>query len=108
MITLKGHTSQLSEVKPRLLDVVRKAVRARHYSRRTEEAYVGWIRRFILFHRKRHPADMGEREIGQFLSDLATGRRVSASTQNQPRALPLISRQSPRLVASISWRAPRA
>ena len=68
---------------PRLLDRVREAIRARHYSLRTEEAYVAWIRRFILFHRKRHPAEMGEPEINAFLSHLAVHGRVAASTQNQ-------------------------
>jgi len=68
---------------PRLLDLVRQTVRARHYSRRTEKAYVGWIRRFIFFHRKRHPKEMGSPEIAQFLSQLATRAGVSASTQNQ-------------------------
>ena len=69
--------------KPRLLDQVRQAIRARHYSRLTEKAYVGWIRRYILFHGKRHPEGMGEAEITRFLSWLATEKRVSASTQNQ-------------------------
>jgi integron integrase len=69
--------------RPRLLDRVREAVRARHYSIRTEEAYVGWIRRFILFHGKRHPNEMGESEINAFLSHLATTEKVSASTQTQ-------------------------
>ncbi len=68
---------------PRLLDQVRLTIRRRHYSRRTEKAYVGWIRRFILFHGKRHPAGMGEEEVSRYLSDLATRGRVSASTQNQ-------------------------
>jgi integron integrase len=68
---------------PRLLDRVREAIRVRHYSRRTEEAYVAWIRRFIVFHRKTHPAQMGASEISQFLTWLAVDRRVSASTQNQ-------------------------
>jgi integron integrase len=68
---------------PRLLDRVRDAVRVRHYSLRTEEAYVAWIRRFILFHGKRHPAEMGEAEINAFLSSLARDARVAASTQNQ-------------------------
>ncbi|MFA4948128.1 MAG: integron integrase [Candidatus Krumholzibacteriia bacterium] len=68
---------------PRLLDQVHIALRARHYSRRTEKSYVRWILRFILFNGKRHPADMGEREITSFLSMLATRRKVSASTQNQ-------------------------
>jgi integron integrase len=62
---------------------VRAAIQARHYSRRTAETYVGWIRRFVLFHDKRHPDQMGEGEITAFLSHLATARRVSASTQNQ-------------------------
>ena len=68
---------------PKLLDRVRQALRLRHYSRRTEESYVGWIRRFILFHGKRHPTDMGAAEITAFLTSLATRARVSASTQNQ-------------------------
>jgi integron integrase len=68
---------------PRLLDRVREAVRARHYSLRTEEAYVAWTRRYVLFHKKRHPQEMGEAEINAFLSDLAVARHVSASTQNQ-------------------------
>jgi integron integrase len=62
---------------------VRAALRARHGSRRTEKAYVGWIRRYILFHGKRHPAEMGATEITQFLSALAVERHVAASTQNQ-------------------------
>src|SRR5437867_1274082 len=69
--------------KRKLLDQVRDAIRARHYSRRTEECYVGWIRRFIVFHGKRHPMQMGEAEITAFLSALAVKARVSASTQNQ-------------------------
>ena len=68
---------------PRLLDRVRMAIRARHYSLRTEEAYVAWIRRFILFHGKRHPMEMAEPEINAFLSHLATMVRVSASTHTQ-------------------------
>src|SRR5262245_6200322 len=69
--------------KPRLLDRVREAIRARHYSRRTEKTYVAWIRRYILFHGKRHPAGMGAREITDFLSALAVRDKVAASTQNQ-------------------------
>ena len=65
---------------------MRQELRRRHFSPRTEEAYVGWIRRFILHQGKRHPADMGEREVGDFLSSLATERRVSPSTQNQALA----------------------
>ena len=69
--------------KPRLLDQVREAIRTRHYSIKTECAYVGWIKRFILFHKKRHPTEMAEKEISQFLSSLAINSRVSATTQNQ-------------------------
>jgi site-specific recombinase XerD len=68
---------------PKLLDRVRQTIRAKHYSRRTESAYVDWIRRYILFHRKRHPSEMRAAEIAAFLIWLATNRRVSASTQNQ-------------------------
>ena len=69
--------------KKRLLDRVRDSIRSRHYSLRTEQSYSHWIRRFILFHGKRHPDEMGEKEISQFLTDLAVNRKVSASTQNQ-------------------------
>jgi integron integrase len=68
---------------PRLLDRVRHAIRARHYSLRTEEAYVGWIKRFIFFHDKRHPAEMAEPEINAFVTHLAVEGPVSASTQTQ-------------------------
>ena len=80
--TTSGQNS-VSQNKPRLMDLVRGAIRVRHYSRRTEAAYLGWIRRFILFHGKQHPAEMGAEEITRFLSSLATERHVSASTQNQ-------------------------
>jgi len=70
-------------VKPKLLDQVRAAVRVRHLSYRTEQAYVDWIKRFILFHKKRHPNDMDETYIGEFLTFLAVKRNVAASTQNQ-------------------------
>jgi len=69
--------------KPRLLDRVREAVRRLHYSPRTEEAYVYWIRRFIFHHGLRHPGQMGADEVRSFLSHLAVHQRVSASTQNQ-------------------------
>jgi hypothetical protein len=68
---------------PRLLEQVRAAIRARHYSPRTEEAYVFWIREFSVFDGKRHPAGMREAEITAFVLWLATDRKVSASTQNQ-------------------------
>src|SRR5499425_2473103 len=69
--------------KPKLLDQVRQAIRIRHLSHHTEQAYVGWIRRYIFFHNKRHPMEMGEAEIARFLSSLATQSHVSSSTQNQ-------------------------
>jgi integron integrase len=65
------------------MDRVRQAIRVRHYSRRTEEAYVYWIRRYIVFHGKAHPSTMGAAEISAFLTWLAVRQRVSASTQNQ-------------------------
>jgi len=68
--------------KPKLLDQVRQLLRLRHYSSRTEQAYVAWIRRFILFHGKRHPAELTEADVSAFLSSLADGG-VAASTQNQ-------------------------
>lgn len=68
---------------PKLLLQLRQALRLRHYSRRTEQAYVHWVRRFVVFHRMRHPAELGDGEISAFLTDLAVRRRVSASTQNQ-------------------------
>lgn len=71
-----------SAAKPKLLDRVRGRIRAKHYSPRTEKAYVHWIRRYIFFHGKRHPAEMAEPEIEAFLTHLAQ-RRCSASTQNQ-------------------------
>ncbi len=69
--------------KPELLDQVRRAIRVRHYSIRTERTYVDWITRFILFHNKRHPKEMGGKEINEFLSYLATDCNVASSTQNQ-------------------------
>ena len=68
---------------PRLLDRVREACRVRHYSIRTEDAYADWIKRFILFHDKRHPQEMGAAEINRFLTHLAVVGNVAASTQNQ-------------------------
>ncbi|MDO9556122.1 MAG: integron integrase [Coriobacteriia bacterium] len=71
---------------PKLMDQIRDALRARHYSVRTEQAYVLWSRRFIIFHGMRHPSAMGEDEINEFLTHLAVERHVSASTQNQALA----------------------
>src|SRR5450432_4597462 len=69
--------------KPKFLEQVRTILRTRHYSLRTERAYLGWIRRFILFHGKRHPGEMAGPEVTEFLTSLAVDRGVSASTQNQ-------------------------
>jgi site-specific recombinase XerD len=67
----------------KLLDRVRETIRRKHYSKRTEQSYVAWIRRYIFFHNKRHPLEMGRTEIESFLTHLAVNRKVSASTQNQ-------------------------
>ena len=83
-LSIKNGTPAAPTVqKPKLLDQVSQAIRTRHYSDKTEKAYVHWIKRFIFFHNKRHPMEMAEAEIGQFLSSLATDGHVSASTQNQ-------------------------
>lgn len=74
------------EARPRLLDQVRSQLRTLHYSYRTEQQYLFWARRFILFHGKRHPADMGAPDVEAFLTHLAMDRGVSASTQNQALA----------------------
>ena len=69
--------------KPKLLDQVRDVIRRRHYSVRTEQAYIDWIKRFIIYHNKRHPAEMAEEEVAQFLTHLARDRDVAPCTQNQ-------------------------
>jgi len=69
--------------KPRLLDEVRDAIRLRHYSLSTERSYIGWIRRYILFHNKTHPKDMGADHVQRFLTYLAVREIVASSTQNQ-------------------------
>jgi len=74
------------EARPRLLEQMRNQLRTLHYSYRTEQQYLFWVRRFILFHNKRHPADMAAAEVEGFLSHLAVDRQVSASTQNQALA----------------------
>jgi integrase len=71
---------------PKLLDQVRDKIRTKHYSIRTESAYTDWIKRFILFHGKRHPSEMGGAEVEAFLSHLAVKGKVSASTQNQAKS----------------------
>jgi integron integrase len=69
--------------KPKLLDQLREALRSRHYSRRTEQTYCHWVEKYIFFHNVRHPAEMAEPEMNQFLTHLAVKENVSASTQNQ-------------------------
>ncbi len=69
--------------RPKLMEQVRSAIRLRHFSPRTEDSYVAWIRRYIVFHGMRHPVDIGAPEVAAFLSDLAEHLKVSASTQNQ-------------------------
>lgn len=66
-----------------LLEKMRSAIRARHYSLATERTYVMWVRRFVLFHRKRQPAEMGKKEIEKFNTHLAVDRQVAPSTQNR-------------------------
>jgi hypothetical protein len=78
-----GYVSACTGAEPRLLDRVRELIRIKHSSIRTEEAYLHWIRRYIHFHGRRHPRELGADELRRFLSDLAVRRNVSASTQNQ-------------------------
>lgn len=71
---------------PRLYDRVVEVLRARHYSRRTEEAYIYWMRRFLLFQNRRHPRELAEGDVNRFLTHLAVNENVAASTQNQALA----------------------
>jgi integron integrase len=87
---------------PNLLDRVREAARLHQYSYETEKAYVSWVRRFILFHGKRHPRDLGVQEVTAFLTDLAVTRKVSASTQNQALSAILFLYQKV-LNADLPW-----
>lgn len=86
VINHSNATAPVVAQQPKLLDQVRTAIRTRHYSLRTEQAYIHWTKRFIFYHGKRHPKDMGAAEVESFLSHLATDRDVSASTQNQALA----------------------
>jgi integron integrase len=83
MVSDNSQASADSSDPPRLLDRVRARLRVKHYSLRTETAYVGWIKRYIVFHGKRHPGEMGKAEAEAFLTSLAVDRNVSATTQNQ-------------------------
>ena len=88
--------------KPKLLALVRQTIRLKHYSLRTERAYVDWIKRFILFHDKRHPASMGAPEVRAFLSHLAVEQKVAASTPRQVlSAIVFLSRA--RLDREVGW-----
>lgn len=85
-MTVAPHDADSPAPPPKLLHRMRDHLRTRHYSIRTEAAYLDWVKRFILFHGKRHPADMGAAEVGAFLTHLAVERQVSASTQNQAKS----------------------
>lgn len=93
---------QAGSYAPKLLDQMRDCIRLRHCSLRTEDAYVDWARRFILFHGKRHPREMGAEEVQAFLTHLAVERGVSAATQNQAKAA-LIFLYQQFLGADLSW-----
>jgi len=80
---VQSHGTHSQHQPPKLLEQVREVIRVRHYSLRTEETYLRWTKRFILFHGKRHPREMGVQEVQQFLSHLAVEGRVAASTQSQ-------------------------
>lgn len=88
--------------KPRLLEEVRSRLRFKHYSLRTEQAYVAWIKRYILFHGKRHPREMGAAEVTAFLSHLAMHENVAAATQNQALAA-LLFLYRDALGADLPW-----
>jgi integron integrase len=92
----------------KLLDQMRMELRYRHYSIRTEKSYIGWIRRFIHFHQKRHPGDMGDHEVKQFINWLASTRNVAASTQNQALCAVLflyknVMKRDMKWIENITW-----
>ena len=91
-----------SPIRPRLLEQVRNAIRRKHYSLRTEDSYVHWIKRFIYFHGKRHPRDLGEPEVTAFLNYLARERNVASSTQNQALSAVLFLYKEV-LVTPLAW-----
>jgi hypothetical protein len=96
------HDTRRQDKPPKLLEQVREVIRARHYSLRTEETYLSWMKRFILFHDKRHPREMGRHEVQQFLSHLAVEGHVAASTQSQAlSAIVFLYRQV--LKQDIGW-----
>jgi integron integrase len=99
---IQSHGPRSQPQSPKLLEQVREAIRLRHYSIRTEETYLRWIKRFILFHDKRHPRDMGVQEVQQFLSHLAMVDHVAASTQSQALSAILFLYQQV-LKRNIGW-----
>jgi hypothetical protein len=103
MLTQSMHSSTETSA-PRLLDRLRDAIRRLHYSRRTEEAYIHWTKRFIFFHGKRHPSELGEAEVTTFLNHLATDRNVAASTQNQALSALLFLYYGSRMWISVTAR----
>ncbi len=94
--------NQEAPTKPRLLDSVRNAIQRKHYSPRTEETYVHWIRRFIFFSDLRHPRELGQAEVTAFLNHLARERNVAAATQNQALAA-LLFLYKEVLVQPLPW-----
>jgi integron integrase len=102
----------MQEQAPRLLDQVRARIRFKHYSIRTEQAYIDWIRRFIKFNRNRHPVDLSSRDVEQFLTHLASVGHVAASTQNQAQSALLflyrevLSRELPWLDGVVRAKTP--
>ena len=100
---VQSHGTPSQHQPPKLLEQVRTTIRTRHYSLRTEETYLSWIKRFILFHGKRHPREMGGREIQEFLSYLAVEGQVAASTQSQALSAILFLYQQV-LQHDIGWR----
>ena len=91
---------------PRLLDQLRLVLRVRHYSRRPEDCYANWARRFILFHRKRHPRTMGAAEVEQFLTHLAVQGRISASA-SRTHSRPSSDRPQPVRTYHSGWKPPK-
>ena len=96
------HTRRPGSEPPRLLDMAREAIGRRHFSDRTEETYLLWMKRFILFSRKRHPRELGAAEVTAFLNHLAVERHVAAATQNQALAA-LLSLYKEVMAEPLPW-----
>lgn len=97
-----ANTSEQVNNPPKLLDMVRGKIRAKHYSIRTEQAYIDWIKRYIFHFEKQHPKDLGANEVEQFLTYLAVHNNVSASTQNQAKSA-LLFLYKEVLGATLPW-----